>query len=95
MINKMQFISVAFGGVQSIKSAYNAGVEDRIYIRFMWPGVNGIGTYYPDNLSGYRSHVNTRCKWGSKCLSGHTETCTFSGVFVLGNATIKYSLTSR
>jgi len=69
MINKMQFISVAFGGVQSIKSAYNAGVEDRIYIRFMWPGVNGIGTYYPDNLSGYRSHVNTRCKWGLSVLS--------------------------
>jgi len=34
MINKMQLISVAFGGMQSIKSAYNAGVEDRIYIRF-------------------------------------------------------------
>jgi len=43
MINKMQLISVAFGGVQSIKSAYNAGVEDRIYKNtFMWPGVNGI-----------------------------------------------------
>jgi len=34
MINEMQLISVAFGGVQSNKSAYNAGGEDRIYIRF-------------------------------------------------------------
>jgi len=34
MINKMQLISVAFGGVQFIKSAYNAGVKDRIYIRY-------------------------------------------------------------
>jgi len=34
MINKIQLISVAFGDVHFIKSAYSAGIEDRIYIRF-------------------------------------------------------------
>jgi len=34
MINKMQLISVAFREVNSIKSAYSTGIEDRISIRF-------------------------------------------------------------
>jgi len=34
MINKMQLIFVAFGDVNSMKSAYSAGIEDQIYIRF-------------------------------------------------------------
>jgi len=34
MINKMQLKSFAVGGVHSIKSAYSAGVEDWIFIRF-------------------------------------------------------------
>jgi len=33
MINKMQ-LSLAFGDVHSIRSAYSAGIKDRIYISF-------------------------------------------------------------
>ncbi len=34
-MNKMQCISVAFIDVNSFKFAYSAGIEDRIYIRFV------------------------------------------------------------
>jgi len=74
---KMPLRSVAFGGVQSNKSitqevkiGFISVLQKHIYVArckwnpFMWPGVNGISTYYPDNLSGYRSHFNTRCKRG-------------------------------
>jgi len=33
MINKIQIITVAFGDVNSVKSAYSALFEDQIYIR--------------------------------------------------------------
>ena len=32
--HKIQLIFVAFSDVNSIKSAYSAGIKDRIYIRF-------------------------------------------------------------
>ncbi len=41
----MQRLSFEFVYVNSVKFAYSAGIEDRIYIRFvktfMWPSVNG------------------------------------------------------
>ncbi len=33
-MNKMQHISIAFIDVNSVKFAYGAGIEERIYIRF-------------------------------------------------------------
>ncbi len=33
-MNKMQRISIAFIDVNSVKFAYGAGIEERIYIRF-------------------------------------------------------------
>ncbi len=32
MINKMQFISVAFGEVNSVKFVYSAEIEDHIFV---------------------------------------------------------------
>ncbi len=34
IMNKMQRISIAFIDVNSVKFAYGAGIEERIYIRF-------------------------------------------------------------
>ncbi len=34
-MNKIQRISIAFFDVNSVKFAYSAGIEERIYIRFV------------------------------------------------------------
>ncbi len=34
-LNKIQCISIAFIDVNSVKFAYSAGIEERIYIRFV------------------------------------------------------------
>jgi len=57
----------------------------------MWPGVNGISTYYPDNFSGYRSHFNTRCKRGL-CVKGASVNVIYGCVYSFKSRVINLHL---
>ncbi len=64
-MNKMQCISVVFVDENSVKLAYSAGIEDRIYIpfaeTFMWPGVNGTVLTNQIHIRSEKTHEVTRC----------------------------------
>ncbi len=53
----MQHLSCDFVDVNFVKFKYNAGIEDRIYIRFatLWPSVN-------EQIISAKTHEMTRCK---------------------------------
>ncbi len=64
----MQRISIAFIDVNSVKFAYGARIEERIYIRFaktvtfMWPSVNGNVLTNQIDIRSEKTHEVTRCK---------------------------------
>ncbi len=69
-MNKMQRLCIAFIDVNSIKFAYSAGIEERIYIcfakTFMWPSVNGNVLTKQIDIRSEKMHELTRCKQALK-----------------------------
>ena len=105
MINRS--ISVAFSDVHSIKSAYSAGIEDRIYIRFAKthlcdPGVNGIVLINQIAIRSEKTHEVARCKQPQYVMTLQMATCVdllvkcyalLSVTMLDGTTTVKFSFT--
>lgn len=57
-------------------SEHNAGTAEKTKTHFNTSKCKDpwIACHYQDNVSGYRSHINTRCNWGPGVIS-HSPMC--------------------